>query len=169
MIKKRHPRLQVSLSSQVKSLLGTTLVMLLLSGPAWAQEGQGHIKYRQNLMSSVGGSTGAAADILKYRLSFLSNIETHAKNIAADAKLISSAFREKVDEGATDSKANIWSEWGDFEEAIRNLETAAANLARAGADADLTQIATSMKALGRSCSGCHKQFRKPKEESYKRQ
>ena len=153
---------------RIQCVLGAVIVFLLLATPTWAQNDEGHIKYRQHLMGSIGASTGAVGDILKYRLSLLPNVETHAKNIAADAKLIASAFREKVVSGATDAKANIWTEWEDFEKAIQAMETAAENLEEAGDDADLGKIAAGMKSLGRSCSGCHKQFRKPKEESYKR-
>ena len=153
---------------RIAFLSGAILALLILSVPTWAQDDQGHIKYRQHLMGSIGASTGAVGDILKYRLSLLPNVEAHAKNIANDAKLISSAFREQVIAGATDAKANIWTEWEDFEKAIQKMESAAKQLEEAGDDADLGKVAAGMKSLGRSCSGCHKQFRKPKEESYKR-
>ena len=32
---------------------------------------------------------------------------------------------------------------------------------------DGAAIGANVKALGRTCGGCHKEFRKPKEESYK--
>lgn len=160
-------RMRAQVFAPMTRVLGISLVLFFLAGPASSEEGEGNIKYRQNLMSAIGYSTGAIGDILKYRLHFVANIQTHANNIAADAKLISSAFQNKFVDGQTDSKANIWSDWEEFEEKIQALESAAVSLSEATADGDLKQIQNGLKTLGKSCSSCHKQFRKPKEESYK--
>ena len=160
-------RMRVQAFSRVTRVLGMSLVLLLLAGPVFSEDGEGNIKYRQNLMSAIGYSTGAIGDILKYRLHFISNIQTHANNIAADAKLISSAFQNKFVDGKTDAKANIWSDWEDFEKKIQDLRSAAVSLSEATADGNMEQIQGGLKNLGKACNSCHKQFRKPKEESYK--
>ena len=49
----------------------------------------------------------------------------------------------------------------DFEKAARALEEAAEG-------GDMAAIGAGTKALGKTCGGCHRTFRKPKEESYKR-
>jgi cytochrome c556 len=143
-------------------------VLLLASSPALAQSPEGTIQYRQNLMSAIGSDMGAIGDILKFRLPLTGNIQTHASNIASNAGLISSAFKAQVTEGATDSKPEIWQDWAHFEKDIAELQKAANQLSETVANGgDGAAIGANVKALGRTCGGCHKEFRKPKEESYK--
>ena len=150
-------------------LRAAVLTLILLSpGLGLAQSPEGTIQYRQNLMSAIGSDMGAIADILKFRLPLTANIQTHASNIASNAGLISSAFKAKVTEGATDSKAEIWQDWAHFEKDIAKLQEAAQQLSKTVAQGgDGAAIGAGMKAVGRTCGGCHKEFRKPKKESYK--
>ncbi len=140
-----------------------------LSSPALAQNAEGTIQYRQNLMSAIGSDMGAIGDIMKFQLPMVGNIKTHAANIASNAGLIASAFKADVSEGATDAKADIWQDWSEFEASATKLQQAAQKLSDAVASgADGASIGADLKAVGKACGSCHKKFRKPKEESYKR-
>ena len=146
--------------------------MLVISGATTAMA-DGHetagaeIKYRQSVMSIVGTHMGAVGAILKNRLNVPGAIEQHANQMAESAALIAPAFKKRLTEGATDAKAEIWADWAKFEAAIGDYETASRNLATAAASNDSAAVGKAVRALGKSCGGCHKPFRKPKEESYK--
>ena len=152
------------------ALLVPVVVVGLLTAThaARAADDAAFVEYRQKVMSAVGANMGAISDILKNGLPFTGNIEQHAENLEGNAKLIASAFEKKITSGSTDAKPEIWQDWPKFEKAIRDFEEAASALEKAADGGDMAQVGAKVKALGKSCGGCHKAFRKPKEESYKR-
>ena len=135
--------------------------------PASAADDQAYVKYRQKVMSGVGADMGAISDILKNGLPFTASIALHAERLEDAASLIPTAFEKRVVDGPTDAKPEIWEKPEEFLEAIRALADAADDLEDAASDGDAAEIQTAFKALGKACGGCHKPFRKPKEESYK--
>jgi cytochrome c556 len=140
-----------------------------LANNAWADAAQdtAHIKYRQTVMDGIGANMGGIGDILKNGLDMPGHIESHARQIAEGARLIGPAFAKAISEGQTDAKAEIWKDAAGFKEAIAELESKANDLESAASSHDGPAIGAAVKALGKSCGGCHKSFRKPKEESYK--
>ena len=126
------------------------------------------VKYRQTLMSNVGSNMGGIGDILKNGLMLPGHVGVHATLLAESAQLIGPAFKKNVDTEMTDAKAEIWQDWTKFEAAIADFEKAARDLATAAEGGDSKAIGPAVKALGKSCGGCHKAFRKPKEESFRR-
>ncbi len=52
--------------------------------------------------------------------------------------------------------------------AAKALERESAKLAVVAQSGGMADIAAQVKALGKSCGGCHKPFRKPKAERFKR-
>jgi len=150
--------------------LAVAILVCLFAGVAIAEDRhdpEGHIQYRQKLMSAIGYHTAAIGDILKYGLGMTDHIESHADQIGDSAELIAAAFKPSVHEGATDAKPEIWEDWEHFLKDIRELTEAADKLEDAAESGDMAAIGGAMKALGDNCSGCHEHFRKPKEESYK--
>ncbi len=154
--------------------IASTLALALWLGTgvaapaAWAADDEAHIDYRQKLMTNVGSHLGAISDILKHGLPFTAHVEAHARGLAQDAKLVSAAFEKKVVAGPTDAEPEIWTDWTRFEAANADFLAAAEALEETARTGDLEAIAAKTKAVGKSCGGCHKSFRKPKEESYKR-
>jgi cytochrome c556 len=145
---------------------------LLVAGNAAAQDAkkadEGAIKYRQSLMESVGGDMASFMNILKYGLPFQGNLAVHADSLAAHAKLVTSAFEHKVTAGPTDAEPEIWEKTDEFAKDVKAFETETAKLAEVVKAGDPAAIGPQLKATGKSCGGCHDTFRKPKEESYKR-
>ena len=125
------------------------------------------IKYRQAVMETIGTNMGAIGDIMKNQLALPGAIANHAGQMADAAALIAPAFKKNLAEGATDAKAEIWQDWAKFETAIAKYEEAARGLADAAAGDDPAAVGPAMRALGKSCGGCHKPFRKAKEDSFK--
>lgn len=145
---------------------------LLIAGAASAQDAakadEGAIKYRQSLMESVGGDMASIGNIMKYGLPLSGNVVVHAEGLASHAKLISSAFERKVTAGKTDAKPAIWAKADAFKEKTKAFETETAKLVEVAKTLDPAALGLQMKATGKACGACHDNFRKPKEESFKR-
>jgi len=140
---------------------------LLPFGSAFAQSDDAYIQYRQKLMQGQGGNMGAIATILKGKLPLTKNIATHARALHEDSKLIASAFEHKAADGKTDAEAKLWNDWSEFKDKAADLQKASAHLATVADSGDMGAIGDAVKAVGKTCGGCHKEYRKPKEESYK--
>jgi cytochrome c556 len=152
-----------------RTKLAALLALALATGPALAAEDKVYVEYRQKVMSGVGADMGAISDILKNGLPFTAAIALHANRLEDAATLIPMAFEKPVTAGATDAKPEIWQKPEEFKQAIADLASAADALEDAADDADAAAIQAAFKSLGNACGGCHKPFRKPKEESYKNQ
>lgn len=131
---------------------------------------------------SLSFATVATADVIKERQQGFKN---HADNIkaaktaieggdvagavepatamAAFASTIPSLFPAGSGEGETRAMPAIWTDWAGFEKAAMDNKAAAENLAKVAATGDAGAAGEALKAVGASCGGCHKPFRKPKE------
>jgi len=161
------PSLQLTRLTSFAILIGT----LALAGRAQADshENDGaQVEYRQTVMDIIGGNMGAMGDIMKNHLMLPGHVAVHAGQMAEMAQLIAPAFKDKIETDLTDAKPEIWQDWTKFEAAIGDFEEAARNLQGAAEGSDPAAVRPAMKALGKSCGGCHKPFRKPKEESFKK-
>jgi len=144
-----------------------TLFALAAGMPLYAQSDQGFIAYRQKVMASNGDNMAAIGEIMKNGLPLSKNIVTHAANIEQTMLLAASAFEKNISAGPTDAKSEIWADWKKFAAAADATADKASALSRVASSSDMAAIGAAVKALGGTCGDCHKQFRKPKEESYK--
>lgn len=166
------PRFTLSISRSLCHLAfaTSTIASFALANPVQAEDHDGDVpivEYRQTVMEIIGSNMGAIGDILKNRLVLPGHVAVHAGQIAQSSQLVAAAFKQNVASNATDAKPEIWRDWAKFDSAIADLERAARELETVTAKGDAAQIGSAVKALGKSCGGCHKQFRKPKEESFK--
>ena len=159
-----------TLRPSLRFLVLAALCLTLLATGASAQDDQAFLTYPQKVMASIGGNMGAIGAIMKNQLPYQKNIAAHARGIQIASMVIESAFKKQITEGRTDSKPDIWQDWDKFAAAARKLRDESRKLADlVGSDAmDMAAIGAQVKAVGKSCGGCHKPFRKPKEERFKR-
>jgi cytochrome c556 len=157
--------MQWSMALAVLALVGAGRAQ---AQPADAKAVEGAIKYRQALMESIGGDMAALSDLLKYGLDHPGHASAHADSLAAHAKLISAAFEQKVEKGPTDAQPEIWTKTDEWKEKVKAFQTETAKLAEIARGSDPTALGVQLKATGKACGACHDNFRKPKEESYKR-
>lgn len=125
------------------------------------------IGYRQKLMQTNGFHAGSLGAILKGEWAHKEDAAAHARALAANAQLIVNAFKQQTADVKTDAKPEIWKEFTKFEEKAKGLETESAKLAEVAASGNMAEIGAQMKKVGDACGACHKDFRKPKEQSYK--
>jgi cytochrome c556 len=142
------------------------LLLLTLDG-AYAQDDKAFIEYRQKIMQSQLANIGAIGDIMKHNLPFAKNVAMHAEAIHATSQLIPIAFEKKVTAGDTDAKPDIWSDYSGFKEKAKALQEESEKLAQVAKSGDRDAIGAQLKKVGGACGACHKEYRKPKEESYK--
>ncbi len=149
-------------------LLLLSLCLALPFATAQAQSDEAFLQYRQKLMQTLGATMGSIGQILKNKLPFRGHIATHAHDLNQLSKLIPDAFKKEITAGRTDAKPDVWKDWNKFVAASEKLGQESAKLAEVTSSADMAAIEAQMKAVGASCGGCHKPFRKPKEERFKR-
>ncbi|MGQ4809039.1 hypothetical protein NKDENANG_02435 [Candidatus Entotheonellaceae bacterium PAL068K] len=157
----------ISMRQNFWKLLVTLVCLGFPLAGVQAQSDEGVIQYRQKVMQSNSANLGAIGHILKYKLPHQSHIVTHARELMMTSMLVGEAFKKEVTAGRTDSKPEIWKDWAKFEEAAKAGEQESAKLVEVAQSGDMAAISAQMKKLLKSCSGCHKPFRKPKKESYK--
>lgn len=143
-----------------KLLLGALLglVTVTFSTQAFAQADA--IEKRQKAMKSNSADVKAIKAAVESK--DYATIETKAKDIMGTAEKIPSLFPKGSTTGKTKAKAEIWEKNEEFVKQAKALGKAAGELAsaaKAGNDAD---VGTKVKALGETCSSCHKQFRAEK-------
>lgn len=144
------------------------IALALVVTSVHAQDDAAYVQYRQKVMQANGGHMGAIAAILKNKLPYTTDIVAHAQAIQITSTVIEDAFKKKVTEGKTDAKPDIWQDWDKFVAAAKKLGDESGKLADVAQAGDMAAIGAQVKELGKACGGCHKPFRKPKEESYKR-
>ena len=146
-----------------KRIILTAVSMLLLIvfyGSLSFADSHGIIKYRQNVMKSTAGHMGAIVDILKNRLPLEAHIVDHARSMLQISRMILSMFPEGSGKGRTKSKQAIWEKWSEFESAANNFERESAKLFEVAESGDMEALAKQVRATGKTCSGCHRNFRK---------
>lgn len=146
-----------------KRIILTAVSMLLLIvfyGSLSFADSHGIIKYRQNVMKSTAGHMGAIVDILKNRLPLEAHIVDHARSMLQISRMILLMFPEGSGKGRTRSKQAIWENWSEFESAANDFERESAKLSKVAESGDMEALAKQVRATGKTCSGCHRNFRK---------
>ena len=141
-----------------------TAVSILLSiifyGSLSFADSHGIIKYRQNVMKSTAGHMGAIVDILKNRLPLKAHVVDHARSMLQNSRMTLSMFPKGSGKGRTKAKLAIWENWSKFESAVQDFERESAKLAKVAESGDVEALAKQVRATGKTCGGCHRNFRK---------
>ena len=141
-----------------------TAVSIFLSitffGTLSLADSHGIIKYRQNVMKSTAGHMGAIVDILKNGLPIEAHVVDHARSMLQNSRMTLSMFPKGSGKGRTKSKQAIWEDWSEFESAANNFERESVKLAEVAESGDMEALANQVRATGKTCSGCHRNFRK---------
>jgi cytochrome c556 len=153
---------------RIRGLLSTVIVGLLAVGLLGATaratgEPDNLIKYRQTVMSGIGAHIGAIAAVVKGEVPYAGHVAEHARALHAASLMVPDLFPPDSDFGITRAKPEIWEKWAEFETAIKAFQDASATLAEAANSGDMAAVGAALGGVGKSCGGCHKPFRAPKE------
>ena len=124
-----------------------------------AEDDEGAIKYRQSVMKSVGGHTGAIFQIVKNDNPNKSHLNTHARSLSELMGMVSAAFQRQTSGGKTRAKAEIWSDAAGFDSAARDAEAAASAFSAAAGSGNEAEIADKLDVLLDTCKSCHREYR----------
>lgn len=148
-------------------LITTFLLSAILSSSAFAQNAEDIIKYRINIMKSLGNHISIIAANLKGKVSINEDILPHSQSILLT---LSSINIEKIfpintqasDSPKTKSLDSIWVEKELFQKSMLQSIEKTKDLVKAAESGNNQNIAKSLGALGKSCGACHDKFRKKK-------
>ena len=136
------------------------LLSIIFYGSLSFADSHGIIKYRQNVMKSTAGHMGAIVDILKNGLPLEAHVSDHARSMLQNSRMTLSMFPKGSGKGRTKSKQSIWKNWSEFESAANDFERESAKLSEVAESGDMEALAKQVRATGKTCSGCHRNFRK---------
>ena len=125
-------------------------------------DSEGIIKYRKNVMKSTGGHMGAIVDILKNDLPLQAHILDHARSINQNSKMTMEMFPKGTGLGKTKAKLAIWENWSKFESAVNVFVSESSKLVKVAESGDMKALAKQFRVTGKTCGGCHKDFRERK-------
>ncbi|MGK0499563.1 MAG: cytochrome c556 [Oceanicoccus sp.] len=117
------------------------------------------IKHRQGVMEAIGGHFGAAFSSMRGMDQFNTNQVFHAESLAALAKISADTFPAGSGDGKTKASADIWEKPEEFKKAMDEFVAKANTFAAASKADDLAAYGEAAKALGKSCKGCHDNFK----------
>jgi cytochrome c556 len=139
------------------------IVMVVWPFQSQAAESQDIIKYRQAVMKSQGAHWEAAAEIIKGKVPYGSDLSYHAAALGSSTHDLAKLFPSGSDFGETRAKAEIWSKRSEFEKAVNDAEKAGSAFLAAVNSGDKAATGKAFGDLSEACKGCHKRFREKKE------
>ena len=132
----------------------------------------GMIKYRQNVMKSLGGHVGAVDRLVRGQVPLMDQLEMHATAALDITRTITTLFpTDSIPPDAefagatvtTDALASIAEKPEEFEKAAQETIDATEALVKAVQAGNQQELPLAFKRVGESCKGCHKDFREKKE------
>lgn len=156
-------------SLSTKVLVGLVFPVCFISVLSHGHSGAtGIVKERMDLMKEMGDANKTIGDMVKRKLPLdADEIRELSASIQQHAAQVPDLFPDTKDsrEGhATEAKQAIWASWEKFIALSADLERESAKLAEIATGGDEKAIRKQYAAVAKTCRGCHKDFRRPKDE-----
>ncbi|WP_207459477.1 cytochrome c [Azospirillum sp. SYSU D00513] len=132
---------------------------------AYAADPAAQIKERQQTMKALADGMKPVAAFAKNE-GPLDAAKAGAVNLAkAAATPVAEVFPQGTAIGVGDShtKPGLWENWGKSQELWSSMKTNADALVKATEGGDRAQVVQAMQAVGKTCGGCHEDFRQKKQ------
>lgn len=140
----------------------TTLILLMLSGAAFAHSGAtGIVKERMDMMLEIGDDMELIGNMVRGKTPYDAEAaERAALSIADHAGAFTAVFPPGSLQHPTEALPAIWDNWDEFADLSEKLKTDANALASVAAmSTSGAEISAQFADMGRSCSACHEKFR----------
>lgn len=151
------------------TILLLTALILTIAGAVFAHSGAtGVVKKRMDAMGDMGDRSKLVADMFKGKTDF----DKAAIVDAADAFVMHGSTMTELFPDTKDSRAGsktealpvIWEEWDEFNERVADFVTQSETLQSVISETDDPKtLKVAFFKTTKTCSGCHKRFRKPKD------
>ena len=143
--------------------IGMVLVGVISAGAAFAQGSP--IKQRQTIMDGYGKAVELVGKMAKGETPYDAKAAADAmKSIGATSVTFVGLFPEGTEKGEkTRAKPEIWKNKKDFADWGKQLQEDATK-AQAAAAGGLNSFKTALGALGKTCGGCHDDYRAPEKK-----
>ena len=141
------------------------LMMLLAGfiGPAHVSAhggAKGVVKERMEIMKSIAKDMKSVSKMARGKAPLdAEKIAKVASSIASHGERIPDLFPKGSGQGITEASPQIWTDPDGFKMSADRFIMAAQGLETAAKTNDVSAVKTAYRALGKTCSGCHKQFR----------
>ena len=121
-------------------------------------------KYRQSVYTIIGWNFKPIGAMIKGEIPFdAAAVARHAQYV----ELMSKAALEGFPKGSgpdavknTEAKAEIWTNWSQFETAMSNFQQESGKLAEVAKGGDQAAIKAQFGKTAETCKACHKEFKK---------
>ncbi len=146
-------RTLVTLAATICTVFGFSLLALAETTPEDAYE------YREAVMTSMRGHIGAASKIVRGLVDDNGFLVKHAQGVANGAAELSHIFPQGSNVEDSEALPAIWEKPEAFAAAIEKSRTATAAFVEVAASGDKEAIGAAFREVGKSCGGCHDNFR----------
>jgi cytochrome c556 len=139
-----------------------SVATLLAAGSAAAQPtATDAVEFRQAVMNVYAWNVNRMRDMVRGDVPFdAAAFQSHAADLAAAANMdVAKGFPEDSITDESDARDEIWLNWDGFLTARDAMKDAAGKLAEAAASGDEAAMKEQFGAVGRTCKGCHDDFR----------
>ncbi|HQD82772.1 MAG TPA: cytochrome c [Quisquiliibacterium sp.] len=135
----------------------------LFATPAAAQfaKAEDAIKYRKSAFTVLGAHFGRIGAVVKGERPFnAAEVQANAAVVETLSTLPWAAFGAGTDKGETRAKPEIWTSADKFKGGADQMQKAVAALSVAAKSGNLDQVKAAFGEAGKTCKGCHDNFRK---------
>ena len=115
-------------------------------------------------MKELGKNMKAIAAVAKGEAAYSPALNQNAMAVKKIGEMMHTFFPDGSGGEKTRAKPEIWQKTAEFNTAIDNFKMASAMLVPAVSTGQQPKIGQALQAVGKTCGGCHKPFRKPKDE-----
>lgn len=113
-------------------------------------------------MKELGKNMKAIAAVAKGEAAYSPALNQNAVAVMKMGEMMHMLFPEGSGGEKTRAKPEIWQKTAAFSTAVNNFKMASAKLVPAVSTGEQSTIGQALQAVGKTCGGCHKPFRKPK-------
>jgi cytochrome c556 len=119
------------------------------------------VEFRQSVFNVVGWHFGPLGDMAKGDRPYDQQIAIrNTEIIASMSRAAADAFHAGSDVGQTAAKPEIWSKPDEFRTALERFQKEAGMLAEVARNGDFNALRAQIGETGKTCKGCHDEFRK---------
>ncbi|SHI27552.1 c-type cytochrome [Ferrimonas marina] len=142
-----------------------TLICVLMMGTATAKgafdDTDDAIQYRQAAFGLIKENFADMGAMLKKKKPMDSEaFAQRAQHLALLAEIPFTGFIPGSDKGKTDALGKVWQQRSDFDQRASQFAQATATLAQVSQGNDLKATAKAFGDVGKTCKGCHDNFKK---------